>query len=263
MKLGVCLEMFFTKMPFTDRIMQAGEAGFKYAEMWMIEGKRPDQLAKAARRAGVTLTNAVIGSPDGKIGGGLTDPRQRKEWLKRTDRTLAFCRDAEIGACIVCTGNVVPGKTRQAMRRSVVEGLKATVERAETAGINLWLEPLNDKIDHPDYFCTGSDEAADICREVGSRRMKMLFDCYHMQIMGGDLTGHIRKNLDVIGHIHAAGHPGRHELWLGETNYSFLAREIKKLGYRGVFAFEYIPTMDPKASLRKTREYLTKNTSSF
>ncbi len=256
MKLGVCLEMFFTALPFTDRILQAGEAGLQYAEMWMIEGKNPEQVAKAARRAGVTLTNAVIGSPDGRLGGGLTDPRRRKEWLRRADRTLAFCRDAGIGACIVCTGNVIPGRTRAAMRRSVVEGLKATVEKAEAAGINLWLEPLNDKIDHADYFCTGSDEGAAICRAVGSPRMKMLFDCYHMQIMEGDLLGHIRRNLDVIGHLHSAGHPGRHELWLGETNYPFLVREIGKLDYRGVFAFEFLPTLEPSASLRKTREYL-------
>ena len=137
MKLGVCLEMFFTKMPFAERIMQAGDAGFKSAEMWLIEGKQPEQIAKIARRAGVTLTNAVIGSPDGKIGGGLTDPRRRKEWLKRTERTLAFCQAAGIGACIVCTGNVIPGKTRAAMLRSVVDGLKATAEKAEAAGIEL------------------------------------------------------------------------------------------------------------------------------
>lgn len=256
MKLGVCLEMFFAKLPFADRIAQAGEAGFKYAEMWMIEGKQPERIAAAARRAGITMTNAVIGSPDGKLGGGLTDPRRRKEWLKRTDQTLAFCRDAGIGACIVCTGNLIPGKTRAAMRRSVIDGLKATAEKAEAAGIDLWLEPLNDQIDHKNYFCTGSDEGADLCRAVGSPRMKMLFDCYHLQIMEGDLLGHIRRNLDVIGHMHSAGHPGRHELWLGETNYPFLVREIYKLGYRGVFAFEYMPTLDPLDSLRKSRNLL-------
>jgi hydroxypyruvate isomerase len=256
MKLGVCLELFFTKQPFEERIKLAGKAGFKHAEIWFLEGKDPARLAAAARQAGVTLTNAVIGSPDGKIGGGLTDPRRRQEWLRRADETFAFCRAAGIGACIVCTGNVIPGKSRRAMRRSVVDGLKATLPQAAAAGIELWLEPLNDKIDHADYFCCGSDEGADICREVGSPRLKMLFDCYHLQIMEGDLLGHLRRNLDVIAHLHSAGHPGRHELWLGETNYPFLVREIAKLGYRGVFALEYIPTLESDKSLRKTREYL-------
>ena len=49
----------------------------------------------------------------------------------------------------------------------------------------------------------------------------MLFDCYHMQIMEGDLVSHIKRNIDVIGHFHSAGVPGRHELFTGETNYPF------------------------------------------
>ncbi len=256
MKFGVCLEMVYPELPLADRIGKVAEAGFQFAELWMIEGKRPEVLAASARRAGVTLTNAVIGSPDGNLGGGLTDPARRKDWLRRADLTLAFCREAGIGACIVCTGNVVAGQTRAAMRRSVLDGLKATAEKAEAAGLDLWLEPLNDRIDHANYFCTGSDEAAALCRAVGSPRLKMLFDCYHLQIMEGDLSGHIRRNLDVIGHFHSAGYPGRHELWLGETNYPFLVREIEKLGYRGVFALEYAPTLESGESLRKTRAHL-------
>ena len=74
--------------------------------------------------------------------------------------------------------------------------------------------------------------------------------------MEGDLCGHLRKNLDVLGHVYAAGHPGRHELWLGETNYPFLARELERLGYAGVFALEYLPTLEPAESLRRAMAYL-------
>ena len=141
-------------------------------------------------------------------------------------------------------------------RRSVLDGLQATLGIAERRGIDLFLEVLNDRIDHPGYFLTGSDAGAAICREIGSPRLKLLFDCYHLQIMEGDLCGHVRKNFDVIGHMHAAGHPGRHELWLGETNYPFLVRELEKLGYAGVFALEYAPTLDPAESLRKALAHL-------
>jgi hydroxypyruvate isomerase len=122
--------------------------------------------------------------------------------------------------------------------------------------VKLLLEPLNDQIDHLDYFLTGSDEGATLCREVGSAQLKLLFDCYHMQIMEGDLCGHIRRNLDVIGHFHSAGHPGRHELWLGETNYPFVVQEIEKSGYNGVFAFEYLPLLPPADSLRRVLQHL-------
>lgn len=269
MKLGVCLEMFFTDRPFLDRIAAAGDAGYQFAEMWFtdmtfygdagMKSDDPKDLAKvraAAAKAGVVLTNAVIGAPDGGMGGGLTNPANRKTWLARTDMTLRFCKEAGVGAAIVCAGNRVPGLTDKRMRKSVVDGLKATVKKAEKYGINLWLETLNDKIDHPNYFLTSSDEGAAICREIGSPRLKLLFDCYHMQIMEGDLCGHLRKNLDVIGHVHSAGHPGRHELWLGETNYPFVVKQLETMGYDGVFALEYMPTLDPTESLLRTRREL-------
>jgi hydroxypyruvate isomerase len=265
---GVCLEMQFHDRPFLERISAAGKAGVKFAEMWFTDMtwwtkgmnsddvKHPDKVRAAAAKAGVTLTNTVIGSPDGSIGGGLTDAGNRRAWLARAQNTLEFCRAAGVGAAIVCTGNVVKGLPRSRQRRNVLDGLAATTELAEKLKVNLWLEPLNDKIDHPDYLLTSSDEAAALCREVGSSRLKLLFDCYHMQIMEGDLCGHIRQNLDVIGHFHSAGHPGRHELWLGETNYPLVIEEIKKTGYQGVFAFEYQPTLPPAQSLKRTLDYL-------
>jgi len=268
MKFGVCLEMFFTDRPFLDRIKLAAKAGFTFAEMWFIDGTfdgkaiNPDDrkvagtVRKIADLAGVTLTSAVIGSPDGSVGGGLTDPAHRDEWLKRADATLEFCKTAGIGAAIVCTGNVLKRGKQADMRKSVLDGLKATAERAGKAGIDLWLEPLNDKIDHPGYFLTSSDVGADFCREVKSPRVKLLYDCYHMQIMEGDLVGHIQRNLDVIGHMHSAGYPGRHELWLGETNYPFLVDKIEEMGYEGVFALEYMPTLDPAGSLRMALGHL-------
>ena len=269
MNFGVCLEMFFTDQPFLNRIGLAGQAGYRFAEMWFTDGtfdgkginaddaKNPGQVRAAAEKAGVKLTNAVIGSPDGALGGGLTSPSRRKEWLKRTDATFSFCKEAGIGAVIVCTGNVVPGKSRAAMRRSVLAGLKATAARAEKAGIDLFLEPLNDRVDHAGYFCTHSDEGAELCREVASPRMKLLFDCYHMQVMDGDLVSHIEANFDVIGHFHAAGVPGRHELKSCEVNYPYVLERIQKLGYKGVFALEYMPAIESGASLRETLKYLS------
>lgn len=103
MKYGVCLEMQFPDRPLLDRIRAAGRCGVKYAEIWFIDqtwwaggmrqddAKDPDTLRVAAAQAGVKLTNAVIGSPDGSLGGGLTDAKNRHVWLARAwahDRVL-------------------------------------------------------------------------------------------------------------------------------------------------------------------------------
>ena len=259
MKLGLCIELAFAHLPFEQRLARAAKAGYEFVEMWFVDGsfRGPgEQLAALAKKHGVTITNTVIGAPDGSIGGGLTDPANRKTWLERTRMTLAFNQAAGIPATIVCTGNVVPDRSDRSMEKSVVAGLEATLQLAEAAGITLLLEPLNTTYDHPGYWLTGSDRGAAICRLFESPRLRLLFDCYHMQIMDGDLLKHIERNLDVIGHFHSAGVPGRHELWLGEIDYPFVVRAIQRMGYKGVFALEYMPSMSSALSVRKTREHL-------
>jgi hydroxypyruvate isomerase len=259
MKLGLCVEMVFTDLPFEERVRKAAELGFRHVEMWFVDRTfkgSPSELAAIAARHGVTISNTVIGSPDGSVGGGLTNPAHREAWLARARMAIDYTKEAGIPATIVCTGNVVEGMTEKQTMRSVVAGLKQTVRLAEKAGVTLLLEPLNTKHDHKGYWLDNSSKGVEICREVGSPRMKLLYDCYHMQIMEGDLIGHIKAGFDVIGHFHSAGHPGRHELWLGETNYPFLTKQIEALGYTGVFGLEYAPSMDHAESLRKTRELL-------
>jgi hydroxypyruvate isomerase len=259
MELGLCIEMALTDRLFEQRLAAAAELGFRNVEMWFVDmsykGKGED-LARMAQKHGLTITNTVIGAPDGSIGGGLTNPANRAVWLERTKMTLAFNASAGIAATIVCTGNDVAGMTDAQMLASVIEGLKATVALAEKAGVTLLLEPLNTRYDHAGYWLSSSDRGAEICRKVGSPRMKLLFDCYHMQIMEGDLLNHIRRNIDVIGHFHSAGVPGRHELFDCEVNYPFLLKQIESLGYKGVFGLEYAPTLGHEESLRKVRKYL-------
>ena len=262
MELGLCIEMALTDLPFEDRVRKAGDLGFRNVEMWFVDGSytgTPEDLARLAKAQGVRITNTVIGAPDGTIGGGLTNPRKRAQWLERARTTIDFTRRAQIPATIVCTGNAIPGMTDQQMHESVIEGLKPTVELAEEAGITLLLEPLNTWYDHVGYWLASSDAAAAICRELGSERMQMLFDCYHMQIMEGDLANHIERNQDVIGHFHAAGVPGRNEVYRGEINYPFLLGRIEELGYGGVFGLEYQPSEEDAVSLTKSVRYLEGN----
>lgn len=258
MKLGLCLEMVLPHLSMEDRIRVAADMGFSFGEIWFVDKTytgTPENLAKVAGAAGLTLTGTVIAPPDAAFGGGLTNPANREQWLDRTRLTLDFNRRANISRAVVCTGNVIPGMSNAEMRQSVLEGLKPTIELAERAGITLLLEPLNTPYDHQGYWLGSSDEGANIVRELASPNLRLLFDCYHMQIMEGDLVNHIRRNIDVIAHFHAAGVPGRFEVFNGEIDYRFLIGQIAQMGYDGVFGLEYQPSMEDIESLRKTREY--------
>jgi len=262
MELGLGLEMALTSLPFEDRVKTAARLGFKNVEIWWVDSifkGPPDQLAKLAQTNGVTITNTVINAPDGSVGSGLTDPRKSQDaWLERARMTLHYTKEAQIPNTIFLTGNRVPDLTDQQMLESVIEWTKPVVDMAEKAGVTLLLEPLNDKYDHPDHWLTSSDLGAEICRRIGSQRLRILFDCYHMQIMEGDLVNHIKRNIDVIGHFHSAGVPGRHEVFKGETNYPFVLDQIEQLGYQGVFGLEFAPSMNDEVSLAQTLAYMSK-----
>jgi hydroxypyruvate isomerase len=261
MKLGLCLEMALLQMPFEARVRKAAEIGFKYVEMWWVNASfkgGPQELAKLADQAGVKITDTLINSPDGLLGGNLTDPRQdTQEFCRLARHTINYTKEAEIPATIVLTGNRVKGLDDETMEESVVERLKPVVEMGEKAGVTLLLEALNDQYDHPGYWLTSSDKGARICRRIGSTRLRLLFDTYHMRIMEGDLIKHIERNIDVIGHFHAAGVPGRHEVFNGETNYPFVLEQIERLGFQGAFGLEYSPSMNDEVSLKQSLDYLS------
>lgn len=138
-----------------------------------------------------------------------------------------------------------------------VNGYKKIVGYAEEKKVNLCLEILNSRVDvemkgHPGYQGDHTDYCMEIIKQVGSPRMKLLFDIYHVQVMDGDIIRRIRQYKDYIGHYHTAGNPGRGELDDNqEINYKPIMQEIVKTGYTGYVGQEFVPTRDPLAGLRQ------------
>ena len=116
--------------------------------------------------------------------------------------------------------------------RNMVDGLKKIVGLAESKKVTLCLEMLNSRVSvnmkgHPDYFCDNLERTVEICRQVGSERLKVLFDIYHVQIMHGDVTARLKQHAAFIGHVHTAGVPGRNEIDdTQELNYPPLMRTL-------------------------------------
>jgi hydroxypyruvate isomerase len=139
--------------------------------------------------------------------------------------------------------------------RNMVAGLKKIVSYAEEKQVTLCLEMLNSRVDvemkgHPDYFCDDIERTIEICRQVGSERMKVLFDIYHVQIMHGDVIRRIRKHHPYVAHYHTAGVPGRAEIDDSqELNYPAIMQAIVETGYQGHVGQEFIPTRDKVTSL--------------
>jgi len=139
-----------------------------------------------------------------------------------------------------------------------VAGLKQVIGYAEKKGVNLCLEVLNTRDTshpmkgHPGYQGDSTEYCIDIIKRVGSLRMKLLFDVYHVQIMDGDIIRRIHEHKDYIGHVHVAGNPGRGELDdKQEISFRPVMQALVDIGYQGCVGHEYIPTRNPLTGLRE------------
>jgi len=139
--------------------------------------------------------------------------------------------------------------------RNCIEGLKQVAGHAEQKKVTICIELLNSKRNHPDYQADHTAWGVQVCKGVGSERVKLLYDIYHMQIMEGDIIATIKEFKDYIGHYHTAGNPGRNELDENqELYYPAIMRAILATGYTGYVSHEYGPKGDPiKALIQAVR----------
>jgi hydroxypyruvate isomerase len=153
---------------------------------------------------------------------------------------------------VICFSGNREGLDDRAGLEASAKGLRQLMPAAEKAGVTIILELFNSKVDHPDYMADSTRWGVDLVQKVGSPRLKLLYDIYHMQIMEGDVIATIKRHHEAIGHLHTAGVPGRHEIDDSqELNYKGIARALAEIGFKGYLAQEFIPTRDPMTSLRE------------
>ena len=149
------------------------------------------------------------------------------------------------------------GITDEEGTRNMIEGLKKIAGHAEKKKVTLCLEMLNSRVNvtmkgHPDYFCDDIERTVEICKQVSSERLKVLFDIYHVQIMHGDIITRIKQHQAWIGHYHTAGVPGRGEIDdTQEINYAPIMKAILETDYKGYVGQEFIPVRGKIASLNQ------------
>jgi hydroxypyruvate isomerase len=215
---------------------------------------------------GLTCAIAPNGMPGLPFVKGFNNPRYHDEVITRTKKTIDACAEAKVPSVIAFSGY----KWRDALdpksgtisldegAANCVKGFKKIVGYAEKKGVTICLEHLNTRDSshpmkgHPGYQGDNLDWMAGIIRRVGSPRLKLLFDIYHVQIMHGDLIRRLEQNKDILGHVHTAGVPGRGELDDDqEINYPAVMRKLVALKYTGYVGQEFIPTRNPLVGLRQ------------
>jgi hydroxypyruvate isomerase len=249
---SICYPIFpLENMSLDDLFRVAAGIGYVAAEMWE-RGDDFEQIVEMAHRHDLVVASMVghASLPDG------LNKRSNHDRIEEELRTsIDIAARHGVPGLICFSGNRQPYQTELEAIAAVADGLKRIAPYAEEMGVNLNLELLNSKVDHPGYQCDHTAWGAAVCERVNSPRVKLLYDIYHMQIMEGDVIRTIRQNIKWIGHFHTAGNPGRNDLDdTQELNYAGICRAIAATGYDLYVGHEFVPRGDLIEALHRTFE---------
>jgi hydroxypyruvate isomerase len=234
------------KMTFEDFCRECAQMGLESVELL-----GPAEWA-TVRKAG--LICAMCNGPD-SIGYGWNRIEHHDNLVAKFTEAIPQVAENGFPNIITFSGNRKEMKDEEGLENCVT-GLKRLVPVAEKYKVTVVLELLNSKVDHHDYMCDHTTWGAEVCKRVGSDRLKLLYDIYHMQIMEGDVIRTIKENHQYIGHYHTGGVPGRNEIDdTQELYYPAVMKAIAATGYKGFVSQEFIPKRpDALASLRQAVE---------
>ena len=250
MKFSANLGFLWNDRPLPDAIRAAREAGFDAVEChWPYDTPHAETL-QALAETGLPMLglNTRRGNPGEN---GLSAlPGREAEAFAAIDEALAYAKATGTKAVHVMAGNSSGPRARAAF----VSALTHACDRAD--GITILIEPLNPH-NAPGYYLNSTGLAADIIREVARPNLKLMFDCYHVQIIEGDVTRRLASLLPLIGHIQIASVPDRGTPDHGELDYGYVLTRIAELGWTNPIGAEYLAPPNPDMSwLARTRHAL-------
>lgn len=252
MRFSANLGFLWTDRPLPDAIRAAHAAGFDGVEChWPYDTPAADTAA-ALRETGMPMLGLNTRRGNTAIGeNGLSAlPGREADARAAIDEALAYARATGTRAVHVMAGNSGGPRARAAF----VANLTHACAAAAPYGITILIEPLN-PYSAPGYFLNSTGLAADILREVGQPNLKLMFDCFHVQIIEGDVTRRLEALLPLVGHIQIASVPDRGTPDHGELDYGYVLSRLADLGWHSPVGAEYLPEGGVPQDLRWLARY--------
>jgi len=236
---SACIEMLFA--PETDDLVQrihlARDAGFSQVEFWRWSNKDLDEVERALDETGVRLAG-IVAEPFAEL--TRQDDHDRFLAGLEQSRDVAIRLGAPILICQ--SGPLLAGLDRPRQHEALTIAMARSAEMLKGSGVRLGLEPLNDRVDHPGYYLTSTQEGLDIVAAVNRPEIGITYDLYHSMVMGEDPEAVIAGRLDRVVHLHIADHPGRNQPGSGTLPLRQKLDWIRAQGYSGAVGLEFKPT---------------------
>ncbi len=258
----ICFEMIYTDLNPPDldpsqKVTRIAEQGFQKVEFWGWWDKDIPALRSACQEADVQITNF-----SGHRKGSLIARETHDLFLDDLKDAVGVAGELDCPTLMLLSNELGEGGrvTEQydqiasnEKHRYLLEGLKKALD-VTPEEISLVLEPLNTKVDHPGYYLADMATSVSLIKEIDDPRLKILADLYHLGVMGEDLGAIIDEHVDLIGYVHIADFPGRHEPGTGSADWKSLLTRLQSGGYTGSVGFEYLPLRDSEESLKRIKE---------
>jgi len=236
------LTMMFNEVPFPQRFAAAAKAGFAAVEFLFPYDYPPAEVARWLQEAG--LKNALFNMPPGDWAAGergvASLPGREEEFRAGVARAIEYARALGTPSINALAGLLPSGADRKRHREVFVTNLRHAAKALAEDGLTLLIEPINSR-DIPGYFLNTQAEAHAIREEIDQPNLKVQMDFYHAQIVEGDLSITLKKQIAHVGHVQIASVPDRHEPDEGEIDYRHIFRLLDELGYPGWVGCEYRP----------------------
>ncbi len=254
LRFSANLGLLWSELPLPGAIEAAAKAGFQAIELHYPYATSTLEVHTACARHNLKLlsinTNIAPG-PDGHFGLGAVPARQQ-DFRVLAKEAMTYASEAGAGFVHIMAGRIGEGEQKPA-RLTFIENLKWAAQKAAELDLKILLEPLN-STDVPHYFYSRPQQAVEIIQAVGADNIRLMFDAYHLGMMGEDIPATLRESFPHIGHIQIASIPDRHEPDSGTFDYSALFAELEQLNYQGWIGCEYTPRISVEAGLGWTEK---------
>jgi hydroxypyruvate isomerase len=257
-KFSANLSFLYGELPFVERFAAAAGDGFRAVEYASAYSEPNERIAALLAQHGLTqaLFNLPAGNGDGGERGIGCLPDRIEEFREGVDLALDYARALDCRT-VNCLAGIAPTSADlELLEDTFVANLSYAATRCQEAGVKLVFEPINLR-DIPGFFVSTTAHAERILERVWSDNLFIQYDFYHMQIMQGDLMPSFARLQSRIGHVQIADNPGRNEPGTGEIAYSYVLRELDRLGYDGWVGCEYKPLTTTTAGLGWLAPYAT------
>lgn len=237
-KFSANLGFLWSDLELPDAIRAAKAAGFDAVECHWPYDVLAASVNTALAETGLVMLglNTRRGDVQGGDNGLSALPGRATEARAAIDEAIAYAVAIDAGKVHVMAGF----SSGSAAHETFVSNLRYACKIAAPHGITILIEPLN-HYDAPGYFLSTTDQARKIIAEVEAPNIALMFDCYHVQLMEGDLSNRLADLLPIIGHIQFASVPDRGAPDHGEVNYAHIFQVISGLRYTAPLGAEYKP----------------------